>query len=140
MNIISAKFANEQNDAVEVQTAETGSAIICLPPYSDNIRGGQETYAAWVASGGLTDPYDAPAAPPVDFIALAEAHIGKYFSPFILLDGFKRIMTATATQTLASIPKTVATAEWAERVKQTAMTGSTDFPEPDFTVAEVLTE
>ena len=73
-------------------------------------------------------------------IAGAEATIGKAFSALVLLDGFKRIVSATATNTLVSIPKTVAVATWVETVKQTALAGSNRFPPAPFTVAEVLSE
>ncbi len=79
-------------------------------------------------------------APVVNLIALAEAHIAKSFSTLILMDGLKRIMSATATDTLATIPKTIAVATWVETVKQTAIAGSSAFPEAPFTVAEVLAE
>ena len=73
-------------------------------------------------------------------IAGAEAHIARSFSTLILMDGLKRIMAATATNTLASIPKTGAVATWVETVKQTALAGSNRFPPAPFTVAEVLGE
>ena len=76
-----------------------------------------------------------------DFVALAEAHIAKSFSPLIVIDGVSRIFKATAAGTIESIPKTVAVATWVEMVKQIALSGSSDFPEaPAITVQEVLSE
>ena len=75
-----------------------------------------------------------------DFIAIAEAHIGAAYSPFILMDGLKRIMSASTTNTLETIPKTIAVATWVETVKQTALAGSTAFPSAPYTVAEILSE
>lgn len=73
-------------------------------------------------------------------IKFAEAHISTYFTAFGLMEGFRKLVTAQASGTLASIPKTVAVAAWVETVKGMAIAGQTAFPPAPFTFEEVVAE
>ena len=120
------------------QVIRRNSDKACIPADPQNLD--YQSYLEWIAGGNEPTSYVAPTTP-VDFIALAEAHIGKSFSPLIVIDGVKRIFEADKAGTLASIPKTIEVATWVEMVKQTALSGSTDFPPPpDFTTQEILSE
>lgn len=77
---------------------------------------------------------------PEDFVSAAETHIAKYFSPLLLMDGLQRINEHQHAGTLETIPKTVAVAAWVNGVKQLALQGRLDFPEPPATKVEVLQE
>ena len=76
----------------------------------------------------------------VDYLALAEAHIVKYFTAFGLMEGLKKLIAAQELGALNVIPKTVAVATWIETVKAMALVGQTDFPPSPYTFAETLAE
>ncbi|MEI6035714.1 MAG: hypothetical protein WCS65_15725 [Verrucomicrobiae bacterium] len=133
MNITSARFANETGDAVEVQTEDRGAVMICLPPYSDNVLGGQEAYAAWIGGGNLPSPYVAPVE---DYISLAEAHIDSHFSTGRLLQCkvWLDLIPHAAT------PKLVSLFEWTGLVTGMALQNQSAFPPPPVTFAAVAQE
>jgi hypothetical protein len=73
-------------------------------------------------------------------IKLAERHIGKHFTPFGLMEGLKKLTQAQLADNLEAIPKTVAVAAWVETVKQLALAGNLNFPEPPHTFDEIVEE
>ncbi len=133
MNITSAKYANEVGDAVEVQTSDKGSVMICLPPHSDNIVGGQATYAAWIAAGNTPAAYVAPA---VDTIALAEQFIEGFVNTGRLLQC--KVWLDLIPH--ANTPKLISLFQWTATVTGIAITGGTVFPQPPVTFIEVAQE
>jgi len=80
------------------------------------------------------------ASPAIDYIALAEAHIEKYFSAFGLMEGLRKMIHAEATGNLESIPKTVAVSAWVDEVKRLALEKKTNFPPAPYTFEETLAE
>jgi hypothetical protein len=88
-------------------------------------------------------PEPAPAPPPptqAELIKIAENHIATYFTAFGLLEGLKKLMQAQASNNLAAVPKTVATAQLVETVKGMALAGQTYFPPAPYTFEEVVLE
>jgi len=73
-------------------------------------------------------------------IKAAETHISKFFTAFGLMEGLKKLMTAQATNSLASIPKTVAVATWVETVKGMALAGQLNFPPSPYPFEEIIAE
>jgi hypothetical protein len=88
----------------------------------------------WVFENGELLP------PVIDHIALAEAHIEKYFSAFGLMEGLKKMIHAETAGTLESIPKTVAVSAWVDEVKRLALEKETQFPPAPYTLEETLAE
>jgi len=138
MTILSAKFANEIGDSVEVLTEDRGSALICLPPHEDNINGGQEAFAAWVANGNVPSPYISPS---VNSIAAGEACIEQAgFTGSRMVTLLEELLEAKADGTLASRTKLEAVYIWMKTVKAMAKAGAIEFPSCKFTFEEVVTE
>ncbi len=138
MNILSAKFANEFLDAVEVQTSNIGSVLIALPPHSENIEGGQEAYAAWISEGNTPAPYIAPA---VDSIAAGERCIEQAgFTASRLVTMLDMVLQAREAGTLSSKTKLVALYTWMQTVKGMAKAGAPEFPPCKITFEDVVNE
>ena len=132
MTILSAKYANEIGDAVEAQTEEGGAVMICLPPHSDNVVGGQDAYAAWHdIEGNITTAYVAPTPDP---IALAQSWVARFFDAVQLLKMFKWTLEGKTSAKLA------AALTWEETISAQAGAGATTFPDAPFTFSEVATE
>ena len=135
MTILSAKLANENGDAVEVQTEESGVVMICLPPHSDNIAGGQEAYELWLLDSNTPTPY-VPLTP--DPILAAEDWVSKFFSAVQLLKMAMWVQQKTQTNSVG--PKLGAVYMWEESITVAAMQGSMEFPDSPYTFAEVAAE
>jgi len=95
----------------------------------------QERAAATAKFAELIDAPDV-----VDYLALAEAHIGKYFTAYALLDGLQKLLPAQAAGRMEDIPKTVAVSGWVEMVKAMALANRSNFPPAPYTFAETLAE
>ena len=100
-----------------------------------------DTYIASETAGiGWTYKNGQLSAPEIDHIALAEAHIEKYFSAFGLMEGLRKMIHAEAAGNLESIPKTVAVSAWVDEVKRLALEKKTEFPPAPYTFEETLAE
>ncbi|MCK9587973.1 MAG: hypothetical protein WC069_06425 [Candidatus Shapirobacteria bacterium] len=133
MKILSAAYANAERTAVVGITENYGIVSVCLYPQKENIVGGQQAFAEFLAADGIVQPFQ-PQVP--DPIALAESHITKFFT-----SGQLQKIMLWVIQKQPNLPeKLAATYVWEETISSQALTGVTDFAEAPFTFLEVARE
>ena len=138
MNITSARIANETGDAVELLTDDQGAVMVCLPPHSENIVGGQAAYSAWIEQGNTPAPYVQLA---VNSIAAGEQCIEDAgFTASRMVTMFDELLEAKSDGSISSRPKLTAVYTWMKTVKAMAKAGAIEFPPAPFTFEEVVTE
>lgn len=128
MNIISAKFANPEETAVELNTEESG--MVLIDPQQTGVL--QETYQQW-AVDHETEPYSISV---IDPIAQAEAWISKFFSVARLL----QMKVWWDTFPHESLPKLGAILQWTSAITSSAIQGGTEFSNPPHTFEEIAQE
>lgn len=129
MKILSAKIANQEGTAIIAATDERGEVLLPL----DQPHWLTSTYEAWLTSGHLPTPYQAPA---IDTIQLAEDHIGQYFS------NSKQLMMKVWWDAIPheNLPRVAAIYQWVTLTTGAALQGATTFAPAPFTFAEVAEE
>ena len=102
-----------------------------------------ETNPAWMdyldfltAGGVVLDAELPPAENPVE---LAEMHIVKFF-PYPRLNDLQQVLGQIPANNLINYPKLLQTFRWTQAVKQSAIAGVTELPEPPNTYFDVLSE
>jgi hypothetical protein len=91
-------------------------------------------YQEWLAAGNTPLPADPP--PPVNPLALAEAHVASFFSTARLL----QMKVWWDTFPVEDIPKLAAVFNWTGGITIQAAQGNTNFAAPPHTFEELLAE